>query len=389
MGAVIGRHVDDGSVVGGVALVSRGTDVHVTTAGHQRLGGATPMQRDSIFRIASLTKPVTAVAALMLVEECVLRLDDPVDDLLPELANRRVLTRLDAALDDTVAAHRPIVVRDLLAFTAGTGVVMAMPGTYPIQRAMDERDLGQGPPRPRTLPDPNEWMRRFGELPLMHQPGEQWMYNTGSDVLGVLVARAAGRPLDVFVRERIFEPLGMRDTAFSVPADGADRLVTAYQRDPATGALSIYDEAVGGEWASAPAFPAGAAGLVSTVDDYFAFARMLLDRGVAGTSRLLARPTVEAMTEDQLTPDQKAASQFVPGFFGHTSWGFGVAVVTRRLDLATPGQYGWDGGLGTSWRNDPREGLIGIVFTQTAFDSPVPPAVVRDFWTLAAQSVDD
>jgi CubicO group peptidase (beta-lactamase class C family) len=215
------------------------------------------------------------------------------------------------------------------------------------------------------------------------------MYNTGSDVLGVLIARAARQPFDVFLRERIFEPLGMADTAFSVAPEAIDRLVTAYARDPATGALGVYDEAAGGEWTRPPAFPAGAAGLVSTVDDFAAFARMLLAEGVVGTSRLLARPTVALMTTDQLTNEQKAASQFVPGFFDDLGWGFGLAVRTRRTDLAAPGQYGWDGGLGTSWRNDPVEGLLGIVFTQTAFDSPVAPTIIQDFWTSAYQAIAD
>jgi CubicO group peptidase (beta-lactamase class C family) len=382
------RHVDRG-VAGFVAYVSRGRDVHVIVEGRQSLVDEAPMRRDSIFRIASMTKPVTAVATLILVEEGGLRLDDAVDDLLPELANRRVLAGVDAALDNTVAAERPISVRDLMAFTAGTGVVMAMPGTYPIQRAMDELQLGQGPPRPATLPDADEWMRRFGTLPLIHHPGRQWMYNTGSDVLGVLIARAAGQPFEAFLRERIFQPLGMNSTGFSVPPEAIDSFVTAYARDPARSTLVVYDEAAGGEWTRPPAFPAGAAGLVSTVDDFAAFAGMLLADGVAGTSRLLARPTVALMTTDQLTSDQKAASQFVPGFFDDNGWGFGVSVRTRRTDLAAPGQYGWDGGLGTSWRNDPAEDLLGIILTQTAFDSPVPPPIIQDFWTSAYQAVAD
>src|SRR5207247_852888 len=159
--------------------------------------------------ISSMTKPVTAVAAMILVEECRLRLDEPVDRLLPELAGRRVLQRIDGPLEDTVPAHRPITARDLLTFRLGWGLVMAPPGATPIQRAMDELRLGQGPPSPSTPPEPDEWIRRLGTLPLMHQPGEQWMYTTGSDVLGVLVARASGQPFEAFLRERIFEPLGM------------------------------------------------------------------------------------------------------------------------------------------------------------------------------------
>src|SRR5512138_1692069 len=150
-----------------------------------------------------------------------------------------------------------------------------------------------GPPNPSTMPAPDEWMRRLGTLPLMHQPGEQWMYNTGSDVLGVLIARAAGQPLEAFLRERIFEPLGMHDTAFSVPPSKLGRFATSYRTSFQTGAVERYD-APDGQWSRPPAFPSGAGGLVSTVDDFLAFGRTLLGHG----PRLLARPTLEAMTSD-------------------------------------------------------------------------------------------
>src|SRR5438128_845933 len=209
---VMAGYVERGEVPGLVALVSRRGEVHVEALGMKALGGGDPVGRDTIFRISSMTKPVTAVATMILVEECRLRLDDPVDRLLPELADRRVLTRLDAPLDDTEPARRPITVRDLLTFTMGFGLAFAPPGTMPIADALVGLRLGQGPPMPSVFPDPDEWLRRLGTLPLMHQPGERWRYNTGSDVLGVLIARAAGQPFDTFVRERIFEPLDMRDT---------------------------------------------------------------------------------------------------------------------------------------------------------------------------------
>src|SRR5271169_3249447 len=210
-------YVERGEVPGLVALISRRGETHVETLGTKALGGTDPVQRDAIFRIASMTKPVTAAAAMILVEECKLRLDEPVDRLLPELANRKVLKRLDGPLDETVPANRPITVRDLLTFRMGFGIVMAPPGTYPIQKAFRELLLGQGPPQPQTPPAPDEWIRRFGTLPLMHQPGEKWMYHTGSDVLGVLIARASGQPFETFLRERLLEPLGMKDTGFNVP----------------------------------------------------------------------------------------------------------------------------------------------------------------------------
>ena len=223
---VMAGYVERGEVPGLVTLVSRRGEVHVDAIGMKALGGSDPMRRDTIFRISSMTKPITAAATMILVEECKLRLDEPVDRLLPELADRKVLKRLDGPLDDTVPANRPITVRDLLTFRMGFGIIMAPPDTYPIQRAVSELLLGQGPPNPSTPPAPDEWIRRLGTLPLMHQPGEKWMYNTGSDVLGVLIARASGQPLETFLRERIFEPLGMKDTGFSVPAAKIDRLAT-------------------------------------------------------------------------------------------------------------------------------------------------------------------
>ena len=209
-------------------------------------------------------------------------------------------------------------------------------------------------------------MRRFSTLPLMCQPGERWLYHTGADVLGVLIARASGQPFEAFLRERVFEPLGMKDTAFSVPPADIGRLATSYVTDPATGALQVYDEP-DGQWSTPPAFPSGGAGLVSTAPDYLAFAEMLL----RGGAPLLSRPSVETMTTDQLTPAQKAVSGFFPDDFDARGWGFCVGVVTRREHPAAPvGQYGWDGGLGTIWRNDPSEQMITVLLTNAAWTSP-------------------
>jgi CubicO group peptidase (beta-lactamase class C family) len=335
-----------------------------------------------------MTKPVTAVAALILVEECKLRLDDAVDALLPELANRRVVRAIDGPLDDTVPARRPITVRDLLTFRLGYGVEAVPPGLYPVQDAL--YDLGlQALPGAITPPAPDEWMRRLGTLPLMHQPGDKWMYNTGSEVLGVLIARASGQSFDRFLRERIFEPLGMRDTGFWVAEIAIGRLATSYLTNPETDELELHDEP-GGAWSRPPAFPSGAGGLVSTVDDFLAFSQMLANNGIHDGERILSRPSIEAMTTDQLTAEQKAVSGLVPGWFESHGWGFGVGVVTRRLDPSEPvGQYGWDGGLGTAWRVDPSEDMITMLMTQKALTSPAPPNVFRDFWTAAYAAIDD
>jgi CubicO group peptidase (beta-lactamase class C family) len=214
------------------------------------------------------------------------------------------------------------------------------------------------------------------------------MYDLGLDVLGVLIARAAGQSLETFFRERIFEPLGMKDTGFSVPAEKLDRLPGCYQRNHETGAFEVYDDAGDSQWSRPPAFPSAAGGLVSTADDYLAFCQMMLNKGRHGRERILSRPSVELMTTDHLTPEQKAGARF---FFGdHSGWGFGLAVVTQRDDLAAvPGRFGWNGGFGTSGHSDPREEMVGILMTQLLMDTPEPSRVFLDFWTSAYQAIDD
>jgi CubicO group peptidase (beta-lactamase class C family) len=371
-------YVDRGEVPGYVALVARGDEVQVDAMGTAVRGDSVPVRRDTIFRVASMTKPVTAAATMILVDDGKLRLDDAALRWLPELANRRVLRSLDAQLDDTVPAERAITVRDLLTFTFGFGVVFAPPGSYPIQRATDEAKLGQGIPAPASIVAPDEWMKRFGALPLIHQPGARWMYNTGSDVLGVLIARVAGKPFEAFLAERLFGPLGMVDTAFHVAPDKRARFTVSYVVDRATGALSEYDP-IEGQWAAPPAFPSGAAGLVSTVPDFHAFGELLLGR----RGGVLSAASIAAMMRDQLTPAQKAASSDLPGLpglFDAHGWGFGGAVVTGADDAGLPGTYGWDGGLGTSFRVDPQRQVVTILLTQRGWTSPVPPPMYRDFW---------
>ncbi|MGH6755298.1 MAG: serine hydrolase domain-containing protein, partial [Bradyrhizobium sp.] len=258
---VMAGHVDNGSMPGLVALVSRHGEIHADAIGRIAFGGA-PMQRDTIFRISSMTKPVTAVAAMILVEQCKLRLDDPVDPWLPELADRKVLRAIDADIDDTVAANRAITLRDLLTFRLGLGMIPVFPERDPILKAIAEAGFAPGPLFPSFPPD--ELMRRYGTLPLVYQPGERWLYNSGSEILGVLIARVAGMSFAKFLGERIFAPLGMKDTAFSVPESGLKRLVTAYSRDHQTGELKVFDDPVTGKFTKPPVFENGSAGLVST-----------------------------------------------------------------------------------------------------------------------------
>ena len=383
MGQVLSGYVERKEMPGLVALVSHHDDVHVETLGTLSFGDAAPMKRDTIFRIASITKPIVAVGAMILVEECKLRLDESIEPWLPELANRRVLRSISSELDDTVPALRPITVRDVLTYRMGFGSVMARRDTYPIQKLIREYRIGgDGPMLPSPSPSMDEWLRRLGSLPLMAQPGERWMYHVSGDLLGALVARVAGQSLGAFLRERIFDPLGMKDTAFHVPAEKLERLPGFYFFNQQTNKLDLFDDLENSAWRNEPGFESGGGGLVSTIDDYFAFSRMMLNKGRYGREQILSRAAVELMTSDQLTPEQRAGAEL---FFGdYSSWGFGVAVdIQRREIFHTPGRYGWTGGYGATAYTDPAEGMIGILFTQRMMDSPEPPNVFSDFWTLA------
>ena len=365
------RHVGDDRAPGLVALVARGGQVHVEALGRLAVGGP-PVARDSIFRIASTTKPITAAATLAVAAEGLIGLDEPVDRLLPELAGRRVLRRMDGPLDDTVPAARAITIRDLLTFTFGFGMVgemFASAQPWPVVAATSELRLATiGPPDPPVPPDPRH-LDRGPRQPAAARPARRAVdvqhRRPGARRAGGAGGRAAVQR--GASATRIFEPLGMRDTGFWT-AD-TRRLATAYQ--PTPGGLVVLDEP-GGKWSRPPEFDDGAAGLVSTADDLLAFARMLL----RGGAPVLPADAVRAMTTDQLTAAQKARGGLLPGFFDGRSWGFCQAVYDS-------GAFGWDGGLGTSWLVDPSQDLTVIVLTQRMFESPDPPQVHRDIQAAA------
>jgi CubicO group peptidase (beta-lactamase class C family) len=385
-------HVEAGRLPGLVTLVACGDDVHIDVIGTPSFVDDAPLARDAIFRIASLTKPITAVATLSLVEEGLIGLQDPIDDLIPELADRRVLRAIDAELDDTVPANRPITLEDLLSYRFGFGSVMAPPGSYPIQRAEAELGLQSigGPPWPPVAHDIDGWIGALGSLPLMEQPGERWLYNTSGQVLGVLLVRACGRDLASVLRERIFEPLGMADTGFTVPTDQLHRLTTLYVPDAETAELSVLDDPAHSWWSTPPSFPDASGWLVSTIDDYWSFVSMLLGGGApqgAGSAkggtrrgeRILSPATVALMTADRLTPSQREGTAVFLG--DHEGWGLGLAVpATGSSDRPLPYGIGWDGGSGTTWRSNPRSGVTAILLTQRAVTSPVPSSLVETFW---------
>jgi CubicO group peptidase (beta-lactamase class C family) len=365
---VMSGHVDAGDVPGLVLGLSRGGDVHVEAIGAVAPGGAA-MRPDAIFRITSMTRPVTALAALILIRNGKLSLAEPVDRLLPELAGRPVLRRLDGPVEDTVPAHRPVTVGDLLTFRAGFGMILAPPSEYPVLAAEQALELcSAGPPVPATPHGPDEWLRRMGTLPLMDQPGTQWRYATSSQILGMLVARAAGQPAEEFYAERIFGPLGMTGTAFTVPPAQLSRLVPCFQN--AGGVFEPYDDQ--GLWARPRPFPDCGGGLAATVGDYVTFGRLLLDGGAYRGTQLVPPELVAEMTADHLTPEQRASAGPILDGRG---WGFGLSIMD--------GGYGWGGGFGTTWFNDPARDMVAVLCTQV-LAGPAGWAVESGFTSAVA-----
>ncbi|MGW1084739.1 serine hydrolase domain-containing protein, partial [Kitasatospora sp. NPDC002522] len=303
------RFVADGLVPGAVGLVARGREVEVAAVGE--------LMRESLVRIASIGKPVMAAAVLQLIDEGILGLDDPVARWLPELAEPQVVRTPSSPVTDTLAATRPITVRDVLESRAGYG--FSADFGLPTARLLAS-ELSQGPPQPQRVAAPDEWMDRLGRIPLLHQPGEGWLYNTSSDIQGVLVARALGEPLGEVLAERILRPLGMTDTGFFATPEQLGRLGPLYQPAPG-GELRLIDPP-DGQWSTPPAFPSGAGGLVSTVDDMYAFGRMLLAGGLAEDGRrILSTAAVRLMTTDHLTGRQRADSEL---FLEGQGWGYGA-----------------------------------------------------------------
>ena len=373
---ILQGHVDNGSIPGAVALAARGDRTNVAVAGSVAIGSA-PMDRASIFRLASLTKPITAAAVMMLVDDGRITLDDPVDQWLPELANPKVVRTPASAIDDVVKAVRPITVLDLLSSRAGYG--FASDFTLPaVQRLFSVQKDGR---EPRGFPPPDAWMAELARVPLLYQPGEAWLYDTCSTLQGVLITRVTAQSLPEFLAERVFEPLGMVDTGFVVPPAKRDRF-TSYYRSSQAGVLELADGPAG-QWSTPPAFPLGNGGLAGTADDWLAFGRMLLAGGTAADGRrLLTTDAVRLMTSDHTTEGQREIGEL---FLEGQGWGFGGSVDIAAIDpWNVPGRYGWVGGTGTSAHLIPSAGSVAILLTQVAADSPVPQEWMRDFWRYAA-----
>jgi CubicO group peptidase (beta-lactamase class C family) len=339
-----------------------------------------------------MTKPVTAVAALMLVEEGRIRLYDPIDAWLPELANRMVMHDPLGSPDDVYPSPRSITLHDLLTYRLGIGW-----GKSSIRAPIFALFTDLSQPAQTERHDPDAWMARLGEFPLVYEPGARWLYHVASDILGVLIARITGKPLEMFLRESIFEPLGMVDTSFAVPPEKRSRLAVLYKQAP-EGDLTVQDHPRSTGWAEAPIFPSGGGGLVSTVDDYQRFGLMLLNKGELDGVRILSRKTVEAMTTDYLTPEQHTHSSFEfdrldadrSAMWSNRGFGYGVAVRTRRVGLGpNVGSFFWPGAFGTTWVADPQEGLMATFLQQTVSANPFYTQVGEDFLAMTYQAIID
>ena len=345
------RHVDAGTIPGGVALLGAGK-AEVVTAGVMSIGGG-PMGEDAIMRIQSMTKAITSVAALRLVEAGRLELDQSLVDWLPELADRQVLRTPAAELDDTVPARRAITLRHLLTNTSGYGMLIQ---ASPLQQAMAANGTEAGPEPPAM--GANEWLRRLTELPLAFQPGEGWRYHHSFGVLGILISRVTGQPLGKHLAEDVLGPLGMADTALWVAEDKLDRLPAAYRHGH--DGLVETEPAGGGFYAGPPPFDVSHGELVSTASDYHRFAHMLAEGGRINGQPMISSDLLQQMASDQVPAACKTADSFFPGFWDGMGWGFGVAVKTEGPQR---GRIGWSGGQGTDFFVDP-DGTVGILLTQ-------------------------
>ena len=362
------RHVDVGTIPGGVALLGAG-NVEVVTAGVASIGGG-PMGQDAIMRIQSMTKVITSVAALRLVEAGRLDLDQSLVGWLPELADRQVLRSPTAELDETVPARRAITLRHLLTNTCGYGMVLQ---ASPLQRAMAANGTEAGPEPPAMGAE--QWLRRLAELPLAFQPGEGWRYHHSFGVLGILISRVTGRPLGGHLAEDVFGPLGMTDTALWVAQGKLDRLPAAYRHGDE--GLVETEPAGGGFYAGPPSFDVSHGELVSTARDYYRFTRMLAGGGRVGGQPMISPDHLRLMTSDQVPAACKTTGSFFPGFWDGTGWGFGVAVKTEGSQR---GRIGWSGGQGTDFFVDPG-GTVGILLTQVEMGAALWP-LIEQFQSL-------
>jgi CubicO group peptidase (beta-lactamase class C family) len=368
--------VDSGVLAGAVTLAwQRGNVLQVNEIGYRDVEAGLPMQRDTIFRVASMTKPVTVAAVMTLVDEGKLTLTDPVTRWLPELADLHVLVDPTGPLDQTVPARRPITVDDLMTHRSGLAYVFSVLG--PISRGYGRVSFRQ---------DQDHWLAEIGALPLVHQPGERLTYSHATDVLGIIASRIEGKSLQTVLTERIFEPLGMADTGFFISPDKRNRAATMYRLDDESG---LQHDAMGPIPVTEPRFCQGGAGLVTTVDDYLRFARMLLGGGEVDGVRVLSQESARLMRTDRLTEEQKKFPFLGLPFWMGRGFGLNLSVVTdpaKSAQLYGPGGLGtfsWPGAYGTWWQADPANDLILIYLIQNYPNLSAPAAAVAGNTSLA------
>ena len=358
--ATLQQFVDSGTLSGAVTLAWRGGEIaQVTAVGFRDLEAQAPMQRDTLFRIASMTKPVTTVAAMMLLEEGKLRLDDPITKFAPEFSDMRVLKDAKGPLEDTEPSERTITIEDLM--THRSGLAYGFTSSGPIAEA-HEKALGS--PLDANM-EPNAWMKAIAALPLSYKPGERLHYSHATEVLGFIVARIAGSTLGQVLHDRIFAPLGMHDTDFHVPQEKRDRAAKLYRWDDKSETLKAVDMP---HYDTAPVYQAGGGGLWSTVDDYLKFARLLLGDGEVDGVRLLKPETVRDMRTNRLTPEQRQVPFLGMPMWAGMGFGLGLSVVDdpekNMMGVGSPGSFGWPGAFGTWWQADPVKDTILIFMIQ-------------------------
>ena len=361
MQAAARKMVDEEKVAGIITMLARrGQICHFEVYGSRDLAAGKPMQRDTIVRIYSMSKPITSVAAMILYEQGKLLLDEPVEVYIPEMRGLQVYTEDTQGKPVCVPTRRKVTVRDLLRHTSG--LTYGIFGDTPVDRMYREKKiLGNT--------DLKEMAETLGEIPLLYQPGTQWHYSVSTDMLGYLVERVSGRTLDVFFAENIFEPLDMKDTGFYVPEDKHERFSVCYGPDP-NGGLKPTEEITGYAFKRPPTFLSGGGGLVSTARDYMRFCQMLLNQGKLDDVRILGPATVAMMTRDQL-PSGVAVSEGV---------GFGLGFAVQRQSDPTGqsrvGEYGWSGAASTFFSISPDDESVVILLTQyMPYSNMVPKAL--------------
>jgi CubicO group peptidase (beta-lactamase class C family) len=359
------RYLDTGRLPCATTLIERrGEIAHTSVQGYMDVERGRPVTEDTIFRIYSMTKPITSVALMMLVEEGAIALDDPVQRLIPQWRNLSVYEAGFVGTFRTRPTSAPMRIIDLLRHTSGL--------TYGLQQRTNVdaayRKFGFGDPASASTLD--AMIEGLAKIPLEASPGEVWNYSVSTDVLGYIVGKVAGVPFEEFLRDRIFAPLGMVDTGFHVPPEKASRLAACYVATP-DGRMQLQDDPQTSKFLRVPTFVSGGGGLVSTTADYLRFCRMLLNGGILDDTRLLSPKTIELMTTNHL-PGGKELPEMSVSLFSETGYsgvgfGLGFAVTTnpaRTLIPGSAGDFSWGGMAGTYFWIDPREQLIVIFMTQ-------------------------